>query len=196
LIGTTDETKIPQEELIIMEDFEASAKEVEDIVAGILYGAVDAEGLENIEGCIKDTDAFFKDILSAVKDFEKKTPAGMADGIKKLGDAVLEIKDDIAECEGVEADVEKLEKMLVIFSNPTTFFYHLGKDLLINGVQIYKEIDDSVSKFEEASYFEFGEDVGDALALLIFGVPYEMLDIAEDTSIPALAVEPYQMYIF
>jgi hypothetical protein len=84
-----------------MEDFKATPKEVEDIVMGILYGAVNAEGLENIEGCIKDTDAFFQDILIAVEDFEKKSVSGMSAGIKMLADATLAIKDDITQCEGV-----------------------------------------------------------------------------------------------
>ena len=62
---------------------------------GVLDGAVRAEGLENIEGCVKDTEAFFSDVLSAVQDFEKKSPAGVTSGIKKLGDALNDVKDGI-----------------------------------------------------------------------------------------------------
>jgi hypothetical protein len=102
----TDQTQPqePQEELNFMEDFKAQPKEVEDIIMGILYGAINAEGLENIEGCIKDTDSFFQDVLSAVQDFEKKSASGMSAGIKKLGDAINDVKDGIVQCEGVEAD--------------------------------------------------------------------------------------------
>lgn len=68
---------------------------------GILYGAVEAEGLENIEGCIKDTDKFFQNILMAIQDFELKSAVGMAAGINKIGDAIYDVSDDIALCEGV-----------------------------------------------------------------------------------------------
>ena len=178
------------------EDFK---KEVEDIVAGILEGAVNAEGLENIEGCIKDTESVYKDVEEAVADFEKKTPDATAEGIKLLGEAIVALKDDIKECKGVVADVEKLEEMAKIFANPLTFAYHVGKDLLVNGVQIYKEIDDSITQWKSQQYFFFGEDVGDALALLILGAPDEIYEKATDESIPAEAVIPDdepKMYLY
>jgi hypothetical protein len=178
-----------QEEIKIMENLKATPKDVEQILMGVLDGAVRAEGLENIEGCVKDTEAFFSDVLSAVQDFEKKSPAGVTSGIKKLGDALNDVKDGIKQCEGVEADIEAFEKMLAVFSNPHTFIFHVGKDLMINGVQIYKEVSDSVTQFENAKYFDFGEDLGLALAQLIFGAPIEMLEKAEDPSIEAKAVD-------
>jgi hypothetical protein len=197
LLGTDQQQPAEaQDDKVITEDYKAITKEIEDIVMGILYGAVQAEGLENINGCIEDTEKFFKDVLSAVQDFETETASGMSAGIKKLGDAIMDVKDGIIQCEGVEADVEALEKMVKVFSSPTTFLWHVGEDLLVNGVSIFKEIDDSVKQFENANYFEFGEDVGEALAQLIFGAPIEMLEKAEDKRIPALAVEPEQMYIF
>jgi len=49
--------------------------------AGILYGAVDAEGLDNIEGCIKDTELVYKDLEEAVQDLEKGTAASVIAGI-------------------------------------------------------------------------------------------------------------------
>lgn len=129
---------------IIKENFDAEPKEIEDIVMGILYGAVEAEGLENIEGCIKDTDKFFQNILMAIQDFELKSAVGMAAGINKIGDAIYDVSDDIALCEGVQADMDAFEKMLVIFISPRTFTYQLELDLQVNEVQIHKEITDSI----------------------------------------------------
>jgi len=143
--------------------------EVEQIIIGILEGAINAEGLENIEECITDTETFYGEVETAVKDFEKHTAEGTVEGLKILGEAVMQIKGDIKTCEGVVADWEKLEKMAEIFSNPATFIYHVGKDLIVNGKQIYREIDDSVQEFETQQYRKFGDDVGEALALLILG---------------------------
>jgi hypothetical protein len=132
----------------ILEDFKSTPHMAEDIIMGMLYGAVEAEGLEHVEGCIKDSDIFFQDVLSAVQDFEKKTVAGMSAGIKKLGEAFHEAQDGIKECKGVEADIEALEEMLNTFRDPRSFVYHVGKDLMINGVQIYKEVADAIHQFE------------------------------------------------
>lgn len=143
--------------------------DVEQIVIGILEGAVDAEGLDNIKECIQDSEHFYSEVEEAVHDFEKHTAEGTIEGLKIIGEAVMQIKGDIKDCEGVVADWEKLEKMAEIFSNPVTFAYHVGKDIIVNGVQIYKEVDDSIVEFENQQYRQFGDDVGTALALLIIG---------------------------
>lgn len=88
--------------------------------------------------------------------------------------------------------------MLKVFKNPHTFVFHVGKDLMINGVQIYKEISDAIMQFEQAKYFDFGEDLGLALAQLIFGAPIEMLEKAEDQSIEpkSINIEEQQLFLF
>jgi hypothetical protein len=48
------------------------------------------------------------------------------------------MKSEIKDCEGVTADWTKLEKMAEIFASPTSFAYHVGKDLIVNGVQIFE----------------------------------------------------------
>lgn len=59
--------------------------------------------------------------------------------------------------------------MAAIFKSPQSFIYHTGKDLIVNGRQIYSEIKDSITQFEGQHYEAFGEDVGEALAKLILG---------------------------
>lgn len=155
LIGTLAQEKLAAKKAV-------NPTDVEQIIIGVLEGAVDAEGLENIEGCVKDTETLYSEVEAAVKDFEKHTAEGTIEGLKMLGQAVVEIKEDIKECEGVVADWEKLEKMAEIFSNPITFAYHVGHDIIVNGAQIYHEVDDSVAQFESANYRKFGDDVGEA----------------------------------
>ena len=194
----TDQTEVPDVgPTKIMPDFKGNVHQVEEIVAGILVGAVEAEGLENIEGCIKDSEHFFDDVLDAVQDFEKHTASGKIAGMKKLGDALHDVMGGVKDCSGVEADLKLLAKMVEIFRSPSAFAFHVGKDLLVNGISIYKEIKDSVKQFEDAEYYKFGEDVGNALALLVFGgAPLNMLEKAEDIRIPARAVEPEQFFIY
>lgn len=168
----------------------AYSPEVAQIIEGILVGALNAEGLSNIENCIKDSRIVFDDVEEAVQDFEKKTAAGSTAGLAKVGDAVMEIKTMMSVCPGVEVDVQKLEKMAKIFKNPKTFAYHVGKDLLVDGVQIYGDINKGVEAYKAQEYEQFGEDIGDALALLILGAPTEAYDMATDESIEAIPVEP------
>jgi hypothetical protein len=59
--------------------------------------------------------------------------------------------------------------MVEIFNNPASFVYHVGKDLILNGRQIYHDVDDSITQYDNKSYQAFGHDIGDALAKLIIG---------------------------
>lgn len=139
------------------------------IIGGILEGAIDAEGLDNIENCIKDITTVVEDVEKTVQDFEKKTAGGAIDGVKDIAKILKEVPGDIKDCEAVTADWEKLAKMAAIFASPTSFAYHVGKDLIVNGMDIYHEIDDSIDQYKAGQWFEFGKDIGEASAKLILG---------------------------
>lgn len=117
------------------------------IAGGILKGAVEAEGLTNLEACLEGGEVIIKDVVEAVQDFELKTAAGTINGLKVLARLVSEVKGEAESCAGVTADWKKLEAMISIFDSPMSFAYHVGKDILVNGVQIYGEINDSVVQY-------------------------------------------------
>jgi hypothetical protein len=94
------------------------------------------------------------------------------------------------DCHGVVADIEKLEKMAAIFSSPASFAFHTGKDIIVNGVQIYDDVEGAMKQYKSQNYEAFGEEVGDALALLILGAPEADFNRATDESIEALAIDP------
>lgn len=107
---------------------------------GILEGAIEAEGLDNIQKCLADAKEVVGDAETAFKDFETKDPSKIIDGIKVVADLVKTIKAGVTDCKGVAGDWKKLEAMIEVFSSPESFAYHVGKDLLINGTDIYHEI--------------------------------------------------------
>ena len=55
------------------------------------------------------------------------------------------------------------------FASPIAFAYHVGKDLLVNGVTIYHDIDDAIAKYESSDFKGFGEDIGKALSSVLIG---------------------------
>jgi len=86
----------------------------------------------------------FKDAEDAFKDFESKDVTKVIDGIKKVADLLENVKTGMSDCAQLKADWKKLEKMVMIFKSPSSFAYHVGKDLLVNGVDIFGEVKDSV----------------------------------------------------
>ena len=140
-----------------------------DITRGILMGAIKAEGLDNIESCINDTIQIVDNVEIAVDDFKKNSASATLDVLEHLYHAIMGIKDEIKDCKGVTADWAKLESMAAIFASPASFAYHTGKDLIVNGFQIYHDVADSVTQFENKAYEPFGENIGKALFKLILG---------------------------
>merc|ERR1712083_1216580 len=54
-------------------------------------------------------------------------------------------------------------------TSPMSFVFHVGKDLIVNGADIYHEIYASVSDFKAQKWGDFGVDIGTALHKLIIG---------------------------
>lgn len=144
-------------------------KKLEGIVGGILKGALDAEGFSDINTCIADAEHIFADAEDAIKDFESKDTAKIIDGVKKIADILQTVQKGMSDCSQLKADWAKLEKMAAIFSSPTAFAYHVGKDLMINGVDIFHEIEDAIQQYADKNWEQFGVDVGEAAAKTILG---------------------------
>lgn len=151
-----------------------------EIVKGILLGAFKAE-TGDISQCIKDAQLIYTDSKEAVHDFEQKNLKSMVAGLEMMGAAVMEIKPALHDCGVIKADLEKLSEMAAIMANPAALAYHVGKDLIVNGQDIYHEVHDSVNQFEEGKYQYFGYDIGMALAKLIIGEEEAMMEVDQST---------------
>merc|ERR1712048_100306 len=106
---------------------------------------------------------------AAVDAFSKKTLAGMIEGLHDIYNLIFAIKGGLSKCATIPGDMEKIAEILASFSNPVTLAWHIGKDLVVNGVSIYREIMDSVTQFNKGNFEEFGKDIGKASASLILG---------------------------
>jgi hypothetical protein len=124
--------KKPQQKKVVRS--ETDVKKLEQIVGGILKGALDAEGFGDITQCFDDTKDIFEDAEALVKDFESDDTSKVINGIKIIGKMLKDIKSAVGDCKGIVMDLKKLEDMVEIFASPMSFVYHVGKDLLINGV--------------------------------------------------------------
>ena len=63
--------------------------------------------------------------------------------------------------------------MATIFESPWSFTYHVGKDIIVNGVNIFKDIEAAISDGDRGDDLNMGRDIGKALALLILGEGFE-----------------------
>lgn len=159
------------------------AKVLEEVVTGILKGAIDAEGFTDINSCIKDAETVFADAKIAVNDFKKKDVASVIAGIKEVAELLQVVKSGMSDCTSMKADWDKLAKMISVFDSPTSFAYHVGKDLIVNGAQIFTEIETAVSDYESGNWGDFGFQIGEAAAKTILG----------ETDLPMFATQDSKM---
>jgi len=76
----------------------------------------------------------------------------------------------LGDCQSVVSLWSTIETWAHTFTNPISFAMHVGKDILVNGTDIYNDIEGAISTWDQGEYEQFGEDVGDALAKIIVGM--------------------------
>ena len=59
--------------------------------------------------------------------------------------------------------------MLKQFKNPKEVAYKVGQNMMVNGVDIYKELSAAYTSYYAKEFEEFGKDVGVAVALTFIG---------------------------
>ena len=79
------------------------------------------------------------------------------------------------DCEEVPQEIrDQVKEMSAAFSSPWSLVYHIGKNLVVNGVDILKNIEQAITFYKDGKYYEFGETVGKALAEVVLKCPVEM----------------------
>lgn len=75
----------------------------------------------------------------------------------------------------MNADWAKLDTMVETLSDPKSFVFVAGKNILINGVDILHHIERARTDYLEKVWDSFGEQIGILLAEVVFGKDDENL---------------------
>ena len=78
----------------------------------------------------------------------------------------------IRDCHEVKEDLETLEKMAEIFAHPIQLAYKVGKNLIVNGIDIYAKIEQALDDYKKGNFFCFGQHIGEALNDVFFKAPF------------------------
>lgn len=62
--------------------------------------------------------------------------------------------------------------MAEVFAHPLSLIYHVGKNLLLNGIDIFKKIAEALIAFYKNDYYSFGMYVGEAMEAVFLHAPY------------------------
>lgn len=103
-------------------------------------------------------------LYQAVLHFEKKDLADVAIALKDIADAFENVSAAIRPCASAyKNDAIILEKELAVFRSPLSLVWDIGRNLIVNNVQIYNETMTAIDDYKTAQWFGFGKNLGLAL---------------------------------
>lgn len=77
----------------------------------------------------------------------------------------------VRDCKTVRSDLSNLEEMAEIIAHPLSLMFRMGKNFLVNGVDILRKFTLGFNAYKAADYFEFGRYLGEALDEVVLKSP-------------------------
>lgn len=119
--------------------------------------------------CVHDGQVDFKGFESALSKIATKNVKQVYEGVKELGQIAQELPKAIEECKGSKDDFKALFEAAERIKHPMSFAYHVGKDLYVNHVDIFKHTEAMLQDFNDKKYVAFGKEIGIVLELVLVG---------------------------
>ncbi len=80
----------------------------------------------------------------------------------------------VKDCVAIEGDMGKIAQMAEIFAHPWSLVWQVGKNLYVNGADIFGKISQSMQSYKDGKYFDFGKNLGEALSEVFFNQTNQM----------------------
>jgi len=140
----------------------------------IIQGLSEGFGLTLEEECVSASEDGLEKLAKAIELMEKKTTISMMEAMRLVAEAFEKDWPEAAKaCASTKDELNKILAALEILAHPKKFAYHVGHDLMINGVDIYKNVNDSIGHWKATEYHDFGFSMGTAMSELIVGTSEE-----------------------
>jgi len=124
---------------------------------------------------------FTEELTKAIPLLLEQTPSvsDIASAIVHMGTGFKDLGDHAAQCDGdlrASKEMEIFNEMTQIFTEVSykDIAMKTGKNLMVNGVDIFRELSTGYTNFFAKQYEQFGMSIGSALALVFIGS--EILD--------------------
>lgn len=92
-----------------------------------------------------------------------------------------QIPELVKECKLGEHDLSKLIEMAEIFEHPYQLIFRAGRNLLVNGVEVFHFLEHAFLAHRQAQYFDFGYFIGEALDVVFLNQPQMALSPKKET---------------
>ena len=145
--------------------------DVEQFLGGFVFGLIQKDDLTQIEKCLNDASGLETEIEQAFGDFAKGDITDIIAGITLVGKILQELPTDLGDCQGMQGDIDRIEKWAAIFSDPSALVKVVTTNVIKNFSAISKEITQTMSDVGSGNMYNSGEDIADIMVLTLGAVP-------------------------
>ena len=145
---------------------EAAEQFAEGFMEGV-FGSV-----EGAVKCIRDVKRLGSEVETTITDLKSHS---YIKAIKEVGTISHELGSDLADCKSGDADAEALIQQLENIYSGSSWWnitWEVGKNVLTNGVDIYHDIEGTISSYDSGDYKTMGLDIGNGMKLAALGEAY------------------------
>merc|ERR1712151_1212525 len=142
---------------------EAAEQFAEGFMDGV-FGTV-----EGAVKCIRDVKRLGSEVETTIGDLKSHS---YIKAIREVGTIAGELSSDIADCKSGSSEAEALVQQLeTIYSGASAWSvaFEVGKNVLVNGVDIYHDITGTIDSYDSQDYFTMGQDIGNGVKLAALG---------------------------
>jgi len=155
--------------------------DLEDFAQGFLGGIETADLFSEIKTCLGDEEAILLDLKNGITLIRTKDAIKVKQGIQLIGKAAQILPAAAVVCKVADAKVEKLISLVKSFTTPQSFFYFVGKSLLINHVEVIHEVENVVNDYSDKNFTGTGFWVGKTMAtIFLSGKHGNLVDTKSD----------------
>ena len=186
LAGSNLNLRLEKEETVqIKENLKGlDFNQVMDIIGGFFVGMGSSVTAPDIAPCVTNTDVFGGWIEQAVVDFSKHTFDGTKDGMMDLSNAMGALPPFIQKCVPAAIETEQIiVKASVAWAHPLNLLYHVGENILVNGVEIFADVSKAMGDYQSGNWYDFGFRIGQASFDIIYVPESQAAPLSEEVAL-------------
>lgn len=123
----------------------------------------------DLKSCIGDSDLAMVDVVEGFQDILKRDLPDMADGLRKIADALDALPGAMKACNASESDIKDIVNVLKSIKGLKDLATHVVDDLRVNFKDILSEFEVAVNGYQHEQYESCGKQLGMALRRIVVG---------------------------
>lgn len=151
-----------------VEQLNLSRDEAAHLLKGIFIGF--GSTFDDLWDCVSQSAEITRGITEAIKKLSSHKVGSVKEAVIEIANIIKnQAIPTIQACHRAPADLKKIISALSALSNPQTFFVKVGKNIIVNGHEIFKEVGLAIKAEQNNDFEAMGDAIGIILSKMLVG---------------------------